>query len=425
MKWYHSIITKISLIFIVALMGISTVLFLFVGHERQRELENVESFARYTMHYSFNKITNRLNFESLNSLGLTVVHDPKLRDEVLKEKHHFDTNHIRPNIMMMRRMIGLSITAIPLERKIYIVLKQRNGQELVFATPYKKEILSTVIYPLIFLLLVILLYIAIIKNLLPLYSLRRKIKLFADGDYEVDCKSKHKDEIGILSNEFDAAVKKIKKLRNSRQLFLRNIMHELKTPIAKGKFVTELAVDENLKKALDNIFVRQETLLEEFSRIEKLNANELKINQQLYLLEDVFDFAVDILSHDISLVEKNLHPIKINVDFELFGTVLKNLLDNGINYSEDSKVSITNDEEKIVISNIGKALEFPLHTYKEPFHLAGKKQQRSRGFGFGLYITLHVIELHNMSLKYKREGNKNIFTIRFRKDSPKTPHKSA
>ena len=399
-------------------MGIGTVLFLFVKHERQKELDNVEGYARYALHYSFNRMTRKLNFDNLDNLGLVILKDPRLRDKILEQKQYFDTQRMGPH-MMMRQALGSSISAVPFDKKIYIVLDRSDSQDLVFSTPYKKEVLATVIYPLIFILLIILLYIAIIKNILPLYSLRRKIKQFANGNYEIECKSEHKDEIGILSNDFDYAVKKIKKLRDSRQLFLRNIMHELKTPITKGKFVTELANEENLKKSLNNIFLRQETLLEEFSRIEKLNANELKINKQPYLLEDVFDFAADILSHDVSKVEKNLTPVKINVDFELFGTALKNLLDNGINYSDDSKVSITNDESKIIISNIGKKLEFPLQNYKEPFHLDGEKQKSSRGLGFGLYITLHVIELHNMSLEYKREGNQNNFIIHLKNESIK------
>ena len=125
------------------------------------------------------------------------------------------------------------------------------------------------------------------------------------------------------------------------------------------------------------------------------------------------DFALDILNHDADKVEKQLTPVKINVDFELFGTALKNLLDNGINYSTNAKVSIANDKNSITITNSGKALEVPLEKYQEPFYLGGSKQQSSRGLGFGLYITLRIIELHHMSLTYQRIGEENIFTIVF------------
>lgn len=130
-------------------------------------------------------------------------------------------------------------------------------------------------------------------------------------------------------------------------------------------------------------------------------------------MEDILDFALDILNHDADKVEKQLTPVKINVDFELFGTALKNLLDNGINYSTNAKVSIANDKNSITITNSGKALEVPLEKYQEPFYLGGSKQQSSRGLGFGLYITLRIIELHHMSLTYQRIGEENIFTIVF------------
>jgi len=391
------------------------VLFLFVNHERKKELGNVKGYAQYALHSSINPATKQINFEHLKNLGFVQITNEKLIDTILKQ--HEALKQQRPNpdpmIMMMHRMQRIKLTSVIFKSKIYLILRYQNRENFVFATPYKKEFLSSIVYPSVFMLLVILLYIAIIKNILPLYSLRHKIQQFANGNYDIDCKSNNKDEIGILSNDFDRAVKKIKRLRDSRQLFLRNIMHELKTPIAKGKFATELAEDVTLKKMLSNIFVRQETLLEEFSRIEKLTANELKIKPQPYLLEDVLDFALDILNHDSNKVGKNLTPMKINVDFELFGTALKNLLDNGINYANNAKVSITNDKKHITIINTGKALEFPLEKYQEPFYLGGSKQQSSRGLGFGLYITLHVIELHNMTLTYRRDGTKNIFTIKF------------
>ncbi len=414
MKWYNSILTKISLIFLLAIVGICTVLFLFAVHERQKELGNMERFARFAIHSSFNKKSKTLDFQNLKTMGLIPIKNKQLKSKILAKYNFFITKHKSTTMMeqMMGRMIHLNIKAIAFKRNIYILLKQKNGENIIFSTPFKKEIFSTFLFPIIFILLVILLYIAIIRSILPLYSLRKKIKLFANGNYDIDCKSKNKDEIGILSNDFDSAVKKIKNLRDSRQLFLRNIMHELKTPIVKGKFVAEMSQEQNFKKILQNIFMRQENLIEEFSRIEKLSANELKISKQEYLIEDLVDFAIDLLNHDINQTEKHITSVKIFVDFELFGTALKNLLDNGINYSEDKRVCISNDKEKIVISNIGKALEFPLERYCEPYFLEGKKQKSSRGLGFGLYIVCHVIKLHNMTIEYTREENKNLFTIK-------------
>jgi two-component system OmpR family sensor kinase len=255
---------------------------------------------------------------------------------------------------------------------------------------------------------------------LPLYSLRRKIKAFADGDYDIECRSEKKDEIGVLCNELDKSVKKIKKLRDSRQLFLRNIMHELKTPITKGKLACEMIEESTYQEILKNLFRRQESLLDEFARIEKLSANELDIDTKEYSLQDVVDFSLDILNHDSRSVTCELTPMSLHVDFELFATALKNLLDNGISYSDDKHVVIKSSENQITISNIGKELEFPLQNYAQPYFLDAKKAKSSRGLGFGLFIALHVVRLHKMKIEYNREKDRNIFTIYVKKITEKS-----
>ncbi len=409
MKWYHSIITKISLIFLLALFGVLSILFLLSNRQTQKDLENAEQFARFAIHSSYNMSNRRLDFKNLKNSGMTIVKNQKIKKRILARGAVLRNHQKYTN--MMQRMMGLNIKATIYKKKIYIILRQKNKKPVVFRTPFEKESFSPMLISALSILLVVLLYIAIIKNILPLYALKKKIKRFADGDYEIDCRSKNRDEIGILANEFNDAVQKIKNLRDSRQLFLRNIMHELKTPIAKGKFAVEITQDENLKHALENIFNRQEYLVEEFARIEKLNANELQLDKKEYLLEDIVDFAQDISNHDKAKIIKNITPLKLFVDFELFGTAIKNLLDNGVNYSSDSQVMISNQEDKIFITNRGEKLEFPLQNYAQPYFLKGKKQKSSRGLGFGLYIVWHILKLHGMKIVYKREKEMNIFEI--------------
>ena len=169
--------------------------------------------------------------------------------------------------------------------------------------------------------------------------------------------------------------------------------------------------ESNYQKILKNVFKRQEILLNEFSRIEKLSANEIALKKENYSLQDIVDYSLDILNHEKSSVTCRLNKMLIHVDFELFGTALKNLLDNGINYSDDLHVKIESSQNQIVISNRGKELEFPLERYSEPYFLDGEKQRSSRGLGFGLFITINIIKLHDMRIEYRREKEENHFII--------------
>ncbi len=388
------------------MMGFFAILFIFHIQILKAQTEQMQRFAQVVFNSAYNQQSGDFNMQLLKKEGFELVTDTNLKQQIRTalqlppERRH-----------MRRHNNNLRLRAIEYKRDFYIAL--RGG--MFFKAPHEKNMLPLVLLPTIAVLLLLFLYIAIIRSILPIYGLRQKVKEFADGNYDIDCKSNKKDEIAILSNEFDKSVNKIKKLRDSRQLFLRNIMHELKTPITKGKLSCEMIEESNYQTTLKNVFRRQEALLEEFSRIEKLSANELNINTQEYALEDVVDFSLDILTHDKSNVICKLIPMTINVDFELFGTAIKNLLDNGINYSDDLQVTIESTPNQIIISNHGDELEFPLQKYAEPYFLDGKKQRSSRGLGFGLFITLHVIRLHNMKIEYNRENQRNIFTIHVKK----------
>ena len=145
--------------------------------------------------------------------------------------------------------------------------------------------------------LLIWLYYSVIKSLLPLKKLNNNIKKFASGNIDIIIQSPKdtNDEIAQLSFEFDRAVKKIRELLKSRQLFLRTIMHELKTPIGKGRIVCEMIEDERQKTRLVSIFERLEILINEFAKVEQLLSKSYSLNIQECHLSLILEQARDIL----------------------------------------------------------------------------------------------------------------------------------
>ncbi|WP_333804993.1 ArsS family sensor histidine kinase [Sulfurospirillum sp.] len=407
MRWYHSIITRITLIFALALLGISAIFFSLSIHDRENNLRRMHDYTHIAVRSAFDPSIKQLDFNKLDDMGFTLIDDRRLKEKILSLPKP-------PQPFPMKRMeekFRFGLYVVPHGIHIYAVLQKKEDEPVILQVPFEKELFPQILFPFLTFAFVIMLYIGIIRSILPLKTLREKIKHFANGNYDITCKSTNKDEIAALANEFDSAVFKIKSLRDSRQLFLRNIMHELKTPITKGKLAAEMIEDATYTNILQNVFKRQEALLVEFSRIEKLSADELKLDIKRYHIEDIVDFALDILDDKHENITCNLTPVELNVDFELFGVVLKNLLDNGVNYSHDHRVTLSNDAKTITISNHAPALEFPIERYAEPYFLEGKKQKSSRGLGFGLFITWHVIRLHGMRLQYKREGEMNHFVI--------------
>lgn len=258
----------------------------------------------------------------------------------------------------------------------------------------------------------LLFYLFLLRKLSPLKSLKINIQKFSKGDLDIDTSCMGKDEISEVSNEFNNAIKEIKQLTESRNLFLRNIMHELKTPITKGKIIGSLMQEEEHKVMLRTVFERLEYLLHEFAKIEQLTSNNIELNKDTYRVIDIIDQATDILmiSND-NLIVNNNYKLVINVDFYLFSLVIKNLLDNGLKYG-NSKVIIDIDKNYLAIRNEGKPLNHDLIESIKPFNK--KYETSAQGLGLGLYIVKTILKLHQLTLKYKHIDNQNIFYIDFK-----------
>ena len=259
------------------------------------------------------------------------------------------------------------------------------------------------------LIVITILYINTLKKLLPLKELKDKVINFGDEKFDFELSnSRSKDEVTLLANEFKKSAQKLKNIKESRNIFIRNIMHELKTPITKGKFLLQLEKsDENIEK-LKMVFNRLESLINEFATIEELISQNRVLEKKSYFLEDLLDNAKDILMIDDNCVKNSYENIKLNVNFKLFSIAIKNLIDNAIKYSNDKKVEVLTQNEDILFVNSGKKLEGDFEKYLEPFY----SKSSNESFGLGLYIVFNILKANGYNLLYKYEDSKNIFTIK-------------
>ena len=99
----------------------------------------------------------------------------------------------------------------------------------------------------------------------------------------VSVETSSNDEIGFIAKEFNEAIKSLKKNEEIRKWFLRNIAHELKTPITKGKIAIELLEDEKGKKHFEKIFNRLEFLVNQLLMTKNLQQKILKLNYSIML----------------------------------------------------------------------------------------------------------------------------------------------
>lgn len=306
-----------------------------------------------------------------------------------------------------------------LDENNYLYLSKRGNFLLIKDENPSNESNSYIYIILVFSLLfitIVLVYIVTLKKLMPLKILKDKVKTLGDENFDFECCDlKGKDEVSLLANEFKKSALKLKSLKEARNIFIRNIMHELKTPITKGKFLTQLELNTENNEKLKSVFNRLESLINEFASIEELISSNKSIEKKFYFLDDIIDNAKDILMVEDENVILEYENQKFEVNFKLFSIAIKNLIDNGIKYSFDKKVTIKSQDENIIFENSGKELKYPLENYFEPFFSNEDKQKDS--FGLGLYIIQNILKANSYTLTYEYENQINRFICKKDKQS--------
>ena len=297
-----------------------------------------------------------------------------------------------------------------LNDKNYIYMKKKNETILIEdnnTTNSNSHIYIILVFA-ILLITIILVYLITLKKLMPLKILKDKVKTLGDENFDFECCNlKGKDEVSLLAVEFKKSAQKLKSLKEARNIFIRNIMHELKTPITKGKFLTQLEQNEQNNEKLKSVFNRLESLINEFASIEELISSNKNIEKKFYYLDDIIDNAKDILMIEDEHVISKYENKKLEINFKLFSIAVKNLIDNAIKYSPNKEVVIKVEEQNIIFENSGEELKHPLENYFEPFFSNEDKQKDS--FGLGLYIIHNILKANNYSLEYEYIDGINRF----------------
>ena len=295
--------------------------------------------------------------------------------------------------------------------KIYLLINS-FGRFILFEDlkfkPYSPKIVW--IYFGITALLLLLIYWAIWLKLKPLKSLQRCIRKFGEGELDIHCRIEGSDEIAQVSQAIDEAIDRIRTLINSRNLFVRNIMHELKTPLAKGTLAVQMLPESKQKERLESILVRLDGTINEFGTIEQLNSGRFPIQKRSIMIQDLIDQAIDLAMIDEKKGRYEVAPVRVEVDFKLFSIALKNLIDNAIKYSDNRRFMVVANNKEIVVESRGKKLENPLSYYIRPYT---QGTGAVCGLGLGLYIVDIIVKAHGFSFSYEYKKEKNRFIIGF------------
>jgi two-component system OmpR family sensor kinase len=399
-----SVTTFINILFALVLSLLLTTLFQFISWDKERQ--RIDEITRYKL------ISNLL-------LSTAQLNPSK------EEKEEFYENfHVKPvsdnesrllmaskgeAIFQSESVYGrMQIFAIGKNKYIYL---KRYGYNLMLqdTKSIKLRIQLTILIAALIAILFIFLYIAIIRKMAPLKKLNRQIEEFVNGNMNIKITQKSNDEIGKIAQSFDNAIHHIRTLLESKNLFMRNMMHELKTPITRGRIAIEMVEDGTSKQTLIRAFERMNELIEELAHVERLTTQNFQPQIKKAKLDSIIEDSISLLFCNRNNLTIKTTDETLLTDTKLLALAVKNLLDNALKYSNDEKATIIADSKSIKIISKGKSLEYPLDYYLEPFT---QEEKRNSGFGLGLYIVNNITKRLSYTLNYYHKSNSNIFELK-------------
>lgn len=248
----------------------------------------------------------------------------------------------------------------------------------------------------------------------PVRRLQGAARALADGDLAArvaEDLGRRRDEIGDLGRDFDTMAGRLQELLASRQRLLRDISHELRSPLARIRVALELARrkgsgDGDELARIEHEAERLDGLIGQVLQLSRLDDGgppaRLRPVDLTSLLDALADDArMEAQAAGRSVLREPAAPLEVQADATLLRSALENVLRNAIRYTAaDTAVEITQARRGamavVSVRDHGPGVpEAELRRIFEPFHrVADARERDSGGEGIGLAITARVASLH-------------------------------
>lgn len=219
-----------------------------------------------------------------------------------------------------------------------------------------------------------------------------------------------KDELATLATDFDDMAERLQQLLDGQRRLLRDVSHELRSPLTRLKVALGLARrGDGVSAQLDRIDVeadRLEALIARILQLARLSAEDSAPAMAALDLVELVDAVVEDARYEgeprgVEIAWRHLDSATARGDAELLASAVENVLRNALRYAPaDSRVDITLDREgnelRLAVRDRGPGVPEPeLARLFEPFYRVAEARDRgSGGDGLGLAITARVAALH-------------------------------
>ena len=269
----------------------------------------------------------------------------------------------------------------------------------------------------------------------PLLEMNEAAKIIANGDFEKRITVQTRDEVGQLAESFNNMAESLNRQDKSRQEFIANISHDLRTPLTSIRGFLQAILDgtippENQAKYLNVVMSETERLTRLANDILDLNKAQLSVAD---LDREDFDIC-ELLRTTVMMFEQRIREAKqhlnlvladevivVTADYEKIRRVIQNLLDNAIKFTPEQGeilVETTIRDEKLYVkvkdSGRGISEEDKKRIFDRFFKADASRGTDKTGSGLGLAIVRAFINAHEETVWVESEeekGSEFIFTL--------------
>ena len=267
----------------------------------------------------------------------------------------------------------------------------------------------------------------------PLKLLMKFVQKITNGQLDQKVDIKGKDEIAELGNAFNHMAEQLQRVEHSRQEFVSNVSHELKTPLSSIKVLTEsLLFQENVPVEMYQEFFmdinsevdRLNNIISDLLTLVRLDQTEVPMNIKTTNLNDMTQAILKRLiplakKKDIKLIYQSHKEIFVDIDEMKLTLAISNLIENAIKYTPEGgevRVILQSDLQDAWVSvedtGIGIAKDEQSKIFERFYRTDKTRNRETGGTGLGLSITYRTVIMHNGSIQVEsEEGKGSIFTV--------------
>ena len=283
---------------------------------------------------------------------------------------------------------------------------------------------------------VIMFFIFFISQVLidPLQNVVRAVQRMSEGRLDARALVKGKDEFAELGDSFNIMAKKLELVENTREEFVSNVSHELKTPLSSMKVLSEsILIQENAPEPIYKEFLhdissevdRMTLIVDNLLSLVKLDDRETGLDIAQVdlnrLLTDILKRMSPIAEKkNIELTYENIKKTVIEADEMKLSLAVTNLIENGVKYTPEGgtvRVVLDADHQNAFITvqdtGIGISDEEQAKVFNRFYRVDKTRDRETGGTGLGLSITHATVLLHDGHIRLtSREREGSSFIVR-------------